>query len=89
MACNVESHTWCEATNAEALADLVANEGVTAGTLPDDVVQALREATVAVLEEGAAADPSVRKVHDAFMAFKAQHDQWSGVSERPYHSFAG
>lgn len=89
MACNVESHTWCEATNAEALADLVENEGVIADTLPQAVVEALREATMAVLEEGAAADPSVRKVHDAFMAFKAQHDQWSGVSERPFHNMAG
>jgi TRAP-type mannitol/chloroaromatic compound transport system substrate-binding protein len=89
MACNLESHAWCEATNAEALADLVANEGVIADTLPADVVDALREATTQVLEEAADADPSIRKVHDAFMAFKAQHDQWSGVSERPYHSFAG
>jgi TRAP-type mannitol/chloroaromatic compound transport system substrate-binding protein len=89
MACNLESHTWCEATNAEALADLVENEGVIADTLPEAVVEALREATMAVLEEGAAADPSVRKVHDAFMAFKAQHDQWSGVSERPFHNMAG
>ena len=80
-ACNVKSHTWCEAVNAEALDDLVANEGVTAGPLPGEVVAKLREVTASTLDELAASDPAIKKVYDAFTAFKAKHDKWSGVSE--------
>ncbi|MBA5778155.1 TRAP transporter substrate-binding protein [Stappia sp. F7233] len=90
MACNLESHTWCEANNAAALKDLVENHGVQANVLPADVVARLKEVTDQILAEGAAADPATKKVHDAFMAFKAEHDQWSAISERPYHnSLAG
>lgn len=86
MACNLESHTWCESVNAAALKDLVENEGVIAQVLPEDVVAELKTATDTVLEEGAAADPATRKVHDAFMAFKAEHDAWAGVSEAPLYA---
>ncbi len=89
MACNLESHTWCEANNAAALKDLVENHGVQANVLPAEVVEALRAATAAALEEIAVSDPAVRKVHDAFMAFKAEHDAWSTISEKPYHNLNG
>jgi TRAP-type mannitol/chloroaromatic compound transport system substrate-binding protein len=83
MACNLESHTWSEANNAAALKDLVENEGVIANVLPQDVVAELRSVTERVLEEGAAADPATRKIHDAYMAFKAEHQAWSQISEAP------
>ncbi|APX89110.1 ABC transporter substrate-binding protein [Brevirhabdus pacifica] len=83
MACNLESHAWSEANNAAALKDLVENEGVIADVLPEDVVAELKSVTDKVLEEGAAADPATRKVHDAFMAFKAEHQAWSRISEAP------
>ena len=82
-ACTVESYTWCEAVNAEALKDLVDNEGVTAQVLPDSIIAALREATDTVLAESAASDPALKKVHDSYMAFKAEHDAWGGRSEEP------
>ena len=85
-ACNVISQTWCEQTNAEALDDLVKNQGVTALPLPPAVVDRLREVTVQVLNEGAAKDPLVKKVHDSFMSFKATADKWAGVSEAVYHA---
>jgi len=89
MACNLESHTWCEANNASALRDLVDNSGVTAQVLPADVVAELRRVTDEVLAEGAAADPATKKVHDAYMAFKKEHDEWASVSEAPVHGLAG
>ncbi|WP_289034121.1 TRAP transporter substrate-binding protein [uncultured Roseibium sp.] len=89
MACNLESHTWCEANNAAALVDLVENYGVTADVLPADVVTKLKEVTLETLAAGAAADPTTKKVHDAFMAFKKEHDMWSQISEKPYHMMAG
>ena len=84
-ACHVISHTWCEATNAEALEDLIKNHGVTAAPLTVAMVQKLREVTNQVLAD-AAKDPLVKKVHDSFMAFKATHDKWAGISEAVYQN---
>ncbi|PWR03007.1 ABC transporter substrate-binding protein [Meridianimarinicoccus roseus] len=86
MACNLESHTWCEANNAAALRDLVENEGVIADVLPADVVAELKAVTDSVLTEAAATDPALGKVHEAFMAFKAEHGAWAAVSEKPLYS---
>lgn len=85
MACNLESHAWSEANNADALEDLVANFGVKADVLPKEIVAKLRALTFEVLEAEAAKDPRTKKVHDAFMAFRAKHRAWSAVSEKPYH----
>jgi TRAP-type mannitol/chloroaromatic compound transport system substrate-binding protein len=82
---HVVSHTWCEATNAEALDDLVKNHGVIAQPLPAAMVGKLREVTHQVLTD-ATKDPLVKKVHDSFMKFKATHDKWAGISEAVYQS---
>jgi TRAP-type mannitol/chloroaromatic compound transport system substrate-binding protein len=84
MACQaacLESLTWSESVNGEALTDLITNHGVTAAPLPPAVISALREATLDTLETEANADPLVRKVHDSYMAFKANHDAWARISE--------
>ena len=84
-AANVTGHTWSEAHNSEALTDLVENEGVTAQPLPDEVVDGLRTATDEVLAELAQQDPFTQKVHDSYMAFKANHDRWAELSEAVFH----
>ena len=38
------------------------------------------------LDEAAAKDPLVKKVHSSFMGFKAIADRWAGVSEAVYHA---
>ena len=88
-ACNVESHTWCEANNAEAMTDLIENHGVIAQPLPSPVVEALREATNDALSDLANSDPAIKKVYDHFTAFKVQHAQWAALSEAPYHQITG
>ena len=85
-ACNTISHTWCEATNAEALDDLVKNHGVIAKPLPADILRKLREVTNQVLADAASKDPLVKKVHDSFTAFKTIHDKWAGISESVYQN---
>lgn len=85
-ACNTISHTWCEATNAEALDDLVKNHGVIAKPLPVEILKKLREVTNQVLTDAASKDPLVKKVHDSFMAFKTIHDKWAGISEAVYQN---
>lgn len=84
MACNLESQAWCEAVNADALKDLVENEGVIAEPLPAAVVDELKRVTAEVLEEMASQDDETRKVHDAFMAFRDKHASWAAVSEKPF-----
>jgi TRAP-type mannitol/chloroaromatic compound transport system substrate-binding protein len=85
-ACNVISEAWCQRNNAEAMEDLIRNQGVQARPLPDDVIAQLRQTTQQVLADGAAKDPLTKKVHDSFMAFKANYDAWSKVSEGAYHA---
>ena len=80
-ACNVISEAWCQKNNAEAMEDLVKNQGVIAQPLPDDVVKALREATTKILAEAVAKDPVTKKVHDSYMAYKAKYDAWADLSE--------
>ena len=84
QACNLDSHAWSEAHNADALTDLVTNHGVIAQTLPDAVVAELKTLTEQVLAEKSAADPLTKKVHDHFMAFRAKHRSWAAISEKPY-----
>ena len=68
-ACNVISEAWCQKNNAEAMEDLIKNQGVTAQPLPDAIVKALREANTKILAEAVAKDPVTKKVHDSYMAY--------------------
>lgn len=82
----LDSYAWSEAVNAEALVDLVENEGVQAQVLPAEIVGRMREATRDILEQKATEAPAVKKVHDAFVAFKAKWERWSRISESVYYS---
>ncbi len=84
-ACNVISHSWCEANNALALDEFKAN-GTEVRTLPTDVVEALRTEMTAVYAEMGAADPLFKKVMDNYFEFKATHDVWADASEKVWHS---
>ena len=85
-ACNTISQSWCESANAEALEDLVKNHAVKTSPLPPDILAKLREVTVQTLNDAAAKDPLVKKVHDSFIGFKANVDKWAGISEGVYYS---
>ena len=84
-ACNVISEGWCQKHNAEAMEDLIKNQGVIARPLPDAVVKALRTETEKALAEAVAKDPMTKKVHESYMAFKSKFDRWSEYSEEAYH----
>ncbi len=85
-ACNVISEAWCQKNNAEAYEDLVKNQGVIAGPLPDDVVKALRAATTKILAEAVEKDAITKKVHESYFAYKAKYDEWADKSELVYHT---
>ena len=84
QACNAESLAWSDAVNADALEDLVTNEGVIAKPLPSDIITRLREVTHDTLASMAAADPATRKVHDHFMAFRKKYSTWSATGEKGF-----
>lgn len=85
-ACNVISEAWCQKNNAEAMEDLVKNQGVIAQPLPDSVVSALRAANEKILAEAVARDPLTKKVNDSYMAYMAKYKVWAGYSESVYHN---
>ena len=85
-ACQAISQSWCDATNTEALEDLIANQGVKAAPLPIEILAKLKEVTVQTLNDNAAKDPLVKKVHDSYMGFKKGWDKWAAISEGVYHS---
>ena len=64
MACNDRGEAWCQKVNAEAMDDLVKNQGVIAQPLPDSVVAALRAANAKILADAVAKDPVTKKVHE-------------------------
>jgi len=85
-ACNIISHTVLEGRNAEALDDLVNNHGVQFGPVPDDVIEALLEATNEILNERAREDDLTRRIHQSYFQFKARHDRWQQNSETAFQT---
>lgn len=79
-----DSLAWSESVNADALTDLVENEGVIARPLSANIVAKLKEATFDTLASLAASDPQVKKVHESFMAFRKKHSSWAALSEKPF-----
>jgi len=84
-ACNVIGEAWCQKNNAEAMEDLIKNQGVIAQPLADGIVKALREANGKILAEAVAKDSVTKKVHESYMGYMAKYKQWAGYSEAVYH----
>ncbi len=85
-ATNQEGLLWLDAQNGAALADMVDNFDVKIARLPDDVIKALRESARSTLEDAAAKDPMVKKVHESFFNFKKNHDKWNQISETTFQT---
>ncbi len=85
-ACNVISEAWCQRNNAEAMEDLIKNQGVIARPLPDEVVKQLREVTLQVLTEVGGEGPDdeegARLVHGLPEEVRAVVRR---TAKRPYH----
>jgi TRAP-type mannitol/chloroaromatic compound transport system substrate-binding protein len=73
------------ARNQRALDTLRNEHKVEFRPLPDDILAALRKASVQVLEEAAAKDPFTRKVYDSMRAFQAGAQAWHGLSEEAWY----
>ena len=85
-----------DAANTEALAQFayfnalamkqLQDAGVEFGSFPDDVVAALKKASMEVLEENAAANPTFRKVMDSYNAFLDIARPYAATVEAPVYS---
>ena len=88
LTCHLMAHMHSEAKNAEALKDLVDNQGVKIEKVPVEVQQALYAATRDFIRDTAAKDPLTKKVNNSYWKFKKNHDEWQNASETPFQSIA-
>lgn len=77
------------AQNHRALKTLQDEHKVEFRRLPDVVVQALREASEALLLELAQGDPFTRRVYDSFNEFRNNARTWHALSEVAYYQARG
>ena len=81
---NISSLAEFDAKNGEALETLVNKYNVKVERFPDEVIRHLKQLSKETIEEIAAGDPKVKKVHDHFSAFSKKIAPWSEISERAY-----
>ena len=73
--------------NPRALQRLL-DRGVQLRRFSDDVLTQAREASRALVDDEAAADPVYRAIRDHWRAFAAESTKWLGANELAYASFA-
>jgi TRAP-type mannitol/chloroaromatic compound transport system substrate-binding protein len=74
-----------EANNGEYLEKILSTGKNQMFQFPDGVMKTMRKLAKETLEEEANKDPLSRKVHNAFMAFRARVGGWGQFSEAAYH----
>jgi TRAP-type mannitol/chloroaromatic compound transport system substrate-binding protein len=72
------------AQNGAALNTLVKEHNVQLKQFPEDVMKAIGKASGEVLAELAAADETVKKIYDSFIAFRTSAMEWARVSDQAY-----
>ncbi|PWV76663.1 TRAP transporter substrate-binding protein [Halomonas sp. A11-A] len=70
--------------NAQALETLVEEHGVQLRTFPEDVMQALYDASMEVVQAQVDSDPDSKKVYDSYVAFQQLVRPFSDVGEYSY-----
>jgi len=72
------------ARNAEALEDLVKNQGVELRALPPEVLDRLREVAAEVVAETAASDELAGRIYDSYRRFLERVRRYHEISEKAY-----
>jgi TRAP-type mannitol/chloroaromatic compound transport system substrate-binding protein len=72
-----------EALQGPVLTKFREEHGVTAVTLPDDVLQALQKATAEVMAEESANSEDFKRVYESQLAFQKQHQPWKELGYLP------
>ncbi len=76
-----------DAKNPPAFSRLIAG-GTQLRKFSDEIMEAARRESFAILEEEAGADPGYRKVYSAWKAYRDESFNWFGASELAYAEFA-
>ena len=82
MAATIEALALSEATQGAVVAGL-ADAGVTASRLPDEVLRELQQISIQVLEDNAAADPMFRKILASQRRFLDEYALWKQLAYLP------
>ena len=80
------TQTIYDAQNPAALERLIA-EGVQLRPFSNEIMAAARDASRAIMEENAGANPAYRKVYDAWGQFRDDSFRWFATSELTYQNF--
>ncbi len=84
----MENEQWVltqfDAQNGAALQTLINEHKVELIKFPDEVLDALRELAIEVVQEEAAKSPMAQKVSDSFANFQKVVGTWGSVSEQAY-----
>ncbi|MCS2607900.1 TRAP transporter substrate-binding protein [Halomonas dongshanensis] len=83
-ASNLAMYTEFTYRNAQALDTLVDEHGVELRELPEDVMQALFEASQAVIQEQVDNDEASRRIYESYAAFQRAQRRFSDISEYAY-----
>ncbi len=75
-----------DALNNGSLQKMITEDGIELRPFPEDVLSALREASLAVVEDVAANDPMSGRVWESFKAFQAGVADWGAVSEKAFYN---
>lgn len=73
------------ARNMDAMQTLKAEHKVDMRALPSDVIQALKQASLEVMQEHAAADATFKKVYDSYSSFQLKAMDYHKVSELEFY----
>ena len=73
------------ARNNEAMQALINKHGVDMRPLPQDVMEGLRQASMEVMQEQAAADPMFKKVYESYKNFQDGVSRYHQISEEEYY----
>jgi TRAP-type mannitol/chloroaromatic compound transport system substrate-binding protein len=72
-----------EALQGPVLTKFREEHGVTAVTMPDDVLKALHKASAEVMEEESANSEDFKRVYESQLAFQRQHQPWKELGYLP------
>lgn len=81
---NIRTLAAFDAQSGAALDALVKEHHVDVQVYPEAVLEKFREISTQVINEEAKKDPFALKVHEDYMAFKAQTAAWGRMSEKVY-----
>jgi len=84
---NVDMMARYDALNPPAFQEILADSSVTVLPFPDDVMEASEDASFALFDENAAADPDFKSVLDSWKPFRSSIRAWHATAETAFLNY--